>query len=175
MYQSLVDFIDKLVYVPGGGMVHPGLSENWVLATLFIMLVIAVRSILVTVAFNKAGMLHSTGRLNLSRLPMLGHFFSKLVKTPWVLLGFRLFASALFLLVIYAGLFGTPVAERNIATMLTWTVWWSAVVISVFFVGSAWCAICPWDAIATWLVKRRLSSMLTAERRSASPITIVAK
>jgi polyferredoxin len=157
MYQSLVEFIDKLIYVPGQGMVHPGLSEHWVLVTLFVMLVIVIRSVLVTNSIKQMGMVHtSTGLLSLCRLPMVGQFFSQLVIKPWVLLGFKVLASALFLLVVYAGLFGTPVPERNIATMLTWTVWWSAVVISVFFVGSAWCAVCPWDAIATWLVRRKL-------------------
>jgi ferredoxin len=83
--------------------------------------------------------------------PRLHHLFTK----PYVLVSLRVFSAAVFLLVIYAGLFGTPVPERNLATMLTWTLWWSGVVISVFFVGSAWCAICPWDALATWLVRRR--------------------
>ena len=152
MYQSLIDFINKLIYVPSEGMVHPGLSENWVLAIVFVMLVIILRSMWVT-----SGELNtSESQYSLSRLPLIGHFFSKLVIKPWLLLGCRIIAAAMFLLVIYAGLFGTAVPERNIATVLTWTVWWSAVVISVFFVGSAWCAICPWDAIASWLVRRKL-------------------
>ena len=29
-------------------------------------------------------------------------------------------------------------------------------IITVFFLGSAWCAVCPWDTLASWLVKRRL-------------------
>ncbi|MGD8741961.1 MAG: 4Fe-4S binding protein, partial [Granulosicoccaceae bacterium] len=64
--------------------------------------------------------------------------------------------AVLFLLVIAAGLFGTPIPERNLATTLTWTVWWTGIVITVFFLGSAWCAVCPWDTIAGWLVRRRL-------------------
>ena len=51
---------------------------------------------------------------------------------------------------------GTRIPERNIATVLTWNIWWTGLIISVFFLGSAWCAICPWDALATWLVRRRL-------------------
>ena len=62
----------------------------------------------------------------------------------------------LFILVIAAGLSGSQIPERNIATVLTWNIWWAGLIISVFFLGSAWCAVCPWDAIATWLVRRRL-------------------
>lgn len=152
MYQSLIDFINTLIYVPGEGMVHPGLPEYWVLGVVSAMLVIGLRSILVT----PCGAETAESQINLSRLPLIGGLVSKLVIKPWLLLVFRIIAAAMFLLVIYAGLFGTAVPERNIATVLTWTVWWSAVVISVFFVGSVWCAICPWDVIATWLVRRKL-------------------
>jgi ferredoxin len=61
-----------------------------------------------------------------------------------------------FLTVIVAGLMGTPIAERNFATLLTWNIWWAGLIFSIFFLGSAWCAICPWDDIAQWLVRRRL-------------------
>lgn len=156
MYQSLIDFINNLIYVPSEGMVHPGLSENWVLGIVFVMLLIVLRSMWAASKVQTAGVITNESQLSLSRLPLIGGLFSKLVIKPWVLLAFRIFAAAIFLLVIYAGLFGTPVPERNIATVLTWTVWWSAVVVSVFFVGSVWCAICPWDVIATWLVRRKL-------------------
>lgn len=75
---------------------------------------------------------------------------------PYLLTGLRLLTALVFVLVIYAGLFGTPMASRNLATTLTWTWWWTAMVLAVLFAGSAWCAICPWDALATWLVRRRL-------------------
>ncbi len=79
-----------------------------------------------------------------------------LTASPWPLFILRLITAVIFLLIISAGLFGSPIPERNIATVVTWTIWWSGVIISVFFIGSAWCAICPWDSIASWLVKRRL-------------------
>jgi len=60
-----------------------------------------------------------------------------------------------FLLVIAAGLWGTAIPERNLATVLTWNLWWSGIVIAILFTGSAWCAICPWDTIASVLVKFR--------------------
>jgi polyferredoxin len=79
-----------------------------------------------------------------------------LTNSPWPQVIVKLAFVALFVLIIIAGLFGNPLPERNIATTLTWNVWWAGVVISVFFLGSAWCGVCPWDALATWLVRRRL-------------------
>jgi ferredoxin len=55
-----------------------------------------------------------------------------------------------------AGLFGAPDPKGNLATVLTWNIWWVLVIISVFFLGSAWCSVCPWSSLADWLVKRRL-------------------
>jgi polyferredoxin len=92
----------------------------------------------------------------MDRIPVLGTIARLLNTGPWPLLILKVVVAALFLLVIAAGLFGTPVPERNLATMLTWTIWWTGIVMVIFFLGSAWCAVCPWDAIAGWLVKRRL-------------------
>jgi polyferredoxin len=145
MIELFLNIINELIYVPEEGMVHPGLPAGWVAFVLFSMLVLALRYSFFTMRFGKP-----------FKYPIVNKVVRLVVTRPWLLVSLRLFASIIFLLVIYAGLFGTPIPERNIATVLTWTIWWSGVVISVFFVGSAWCAICPWDAIATWLVRQRL-------------------
>ncbi|MDQ6958533.1 MAG: 4Fe-4S binding protein [Mariprofundaceae bacterium] len=75
------------------------------------------------------------------------------VVSDWPILTLKLLLVTLFLLVIIAGLYGTPIPARNIATVLTWNIWWSGLIFSVFFLGSAWCAVCPWDALATWLTR----------------------
>lgn len=148
MYESLLNFINSLIYITDEGMVHPGLPAAWV-AFIFIGMII--------VGFRYA--LTSNGNEKKSH-PFKYSFLREIIKPfitrPWLIISLRLFAATVFLVVIYAGLFGTPIPEKNIATVLTWTIWWSGVIISIFFVGSAWCAICPWDAIATWLVRQRL-------------------
>lgn len=148
MLESLTDTLARLVYVPEAGMVHPGLPVEWVLAILLLMAGLLAASLrpLVSGAAGSGGM----------AFPLYRGVFSWLLHHKWILLSLRIVMAAIFLLVIVAGLFGTPVPERNLATMLTWTIWWSAVVISVFFIGTAWCAVCPWDSIAGWLVRRRL-------------------
>jgi len=94
--------------------------------------------------------------MNLASVPIIGKWVRNLIASRWLLLSLKLIVVGLFLLIIVAGLQGTPVPERNIATVLTWNLWWSGLVFSVFFLGSAWCAVCPWDTLAHWLVKRKL-------------------
>ncbi|MCH7509402.1 MAG: 4Fe-4S binding protein [Proteobacteria bacterium] len=131
-------------------MTHPGLPATWAAVVLTIVGLLSMWALLAPAPQPRRG-----GILSLARLPGVGGAISRMVTTPWVLLSLKLVMVGLFLLVIYAGLFGTPIPERNIATVLTWTIWWSGVIISIFFLGSAWCAVCPWDTLAQWLVRRR--------------------
>ncbi len=68
----------------------------------------------------------------------------------------QLFMVAAFLLILFAGLFGNQNPALNIAPLLTWTIWWCGLVILIMFAGKAWCYLCPWDAIAFWMEKKRL-------------------
>ncbi|MHC4814525.1 MAG: hypothetical protein ACYTFN_15660 [Planctomycetota bacterium] len=90
-------------------------------------------------------------RVNLFRVPGL------LTLLRWPPLRFlcQLVFVVLFLLIILAGLFGNQLAARNIAPLLTWTVWWGGLVIVIMFLGKAWCYVCPWDAIAGWIERLR--------------------
>lgn len=153
MISTLLEQIHKLVYQTSTGMVHPGLTAEWVL---FVLVSMAILSVWMMRAQEATTRQKSLNVISIFRLPFVGSKIQHMITRPTVLVCLRVIAASVFLLVIAAGLFGTQVPEKNIATTLTWTLWWSGVVISVFFVGSAWCAICPWDAIATWLVRRRL-------------------
>ncbi len=128
-----------------------GLPSGWVMVALAGLLGFSLWAIFAPIPSRKL-----TSGVDPGRWPVIGHWLMKLTRTPWVLVALKLVAVGLFLLVIAAGLFGTPMPRQNAATLLTWNLWWTGVVISVFFLGSAWCAICPWDALASWLVNRRL-------------------
>ena len=141
--------LERFVMDAGGGMVHDGLPAVWVMTVLVCMLG------LVIYAFVQRHHLHAYS-ISLSKVPVLGNILQVITRSPWLLLSLRILVVGVFLLVIAAGLFGTPIPERNIATTLTWTLWWTGVIIAIIFIGSAWCAVCPWDRLATWLVKRRL-------------------
>ena len=63
--------------------------------------------------------------------------------------------AAIFLLIVAAGLFGNQNPAMNIAPLLTWTIWWAGLIFVVLYAGKAWCTVCPWDAIATWVGRGR--------------------
>jgi len=76
---------------------------------------------------------------------------------------------ALFL-ILSAGFLGSPVAERNIATVLTWTIWWTLLIVDIVLLGRTWCLVCPWDALASWM--RRLAFW---RRRPEEPLALELK
>lgn len=86
-------------------------------------------------------------RFNLMAVPLL----RALVARPWFRLVLQVPVVLLFALVIAAGFAGNPSPGRNIATVLTWTIWWTWLVIAILFVGKLWCTACPWMAIADWV------------------------
>lgn len=71
------------------------------------------------------------------------------------------------LLILSAGFLGTPVAERNFATVATWTIWWTLLIVDIVLLGRMWCLVCPWDAIASWI--RRLAFW---RRRTDEPLAL---
>lgn len=132
-------------------MTHRGLPWAWAAVVLAFMALCGLWAVLAPPSRPVEARYFS-----LATIPVLGRWVRVLTVSPWPQLVLKLALVALFLLVIVAGLFGTPLAEYNLATVLTWNLWWTGVVISVFFLGTAWCGVCPWDALASWLVRRRL-------------------
>ncbi len=94
--------------------------------------------------------------LTVVNFPGVGNFLKNLQANVSLLVFLRTVVALVFILLVGAGLMGNPIPERNLATVLTWTIWWSGLVIAIFFVGSLWCAICPWDTIASGLLKQKL-------------------
>ncbi|NNU43440.1 4Fe-4S binding protein [Ramlibacter montanisoli] len=130
-------------------MVHPGLPEEWLQASIALMGVIGLWSLFAGKAAESA-----PRSINLAGVPVIGGLVRFLNASPYPLLAARLAAVSVFLVVISAGFFGTIHPEHNIATAFVWNIWWPLVIVAVFFIGSAWCAICPWDTLAGWIVRR---------------------
>lgn len=91
-------------------------------------------------------------RLDLLRLRFLKHLLLSRVFR----FACQLLVVLAFLVIISAGLFGHQNPALNIAPLLTWTIWWCGLVVLIMFVGKAWCYVCPWDALATWMERLRL-------------------
>ncbi len=129
-------------------MTHAGLPWGWTLAVCIFMV---ANSAHLLIALDGGP---GVGRLSRRDAPLRRAVIDRLLRRRWPLLALKICLAAVFLLVITVGLFGTPLAKHNLATVLTWNLWWSGLILAVLFTGSAWCAICPWDNIATWLVRR---------------------
>jgi len=93
----------------------------------------------------------STRRFRLDLLSLPG--LRWILQQTWFPLVVQLPVVFLLGLVVAAGLFGNPAPDRNIAPVLTWTIWWAALILLVLFAGKLWCTVCPWIAIADWLGK----------------------
>ncbi len=85
-----------------------------------------------------------------------------LLAVPWVR---RLFTSRFLqpalqvpLLVVMAvvvavGLGDVQDGGKNLATKLTWTIWWAGIIFTFFLVGRLWCLACPFGALNEWTAR----------------------
>ncbi|MFQ6616883.1 MAG: 4Fe-4S binding protein [Fidelibacterota bacterium] len=72
----------------------------------------------------------------------------------------------LFYLFIIAGLFGTPVGNRNIIIVFVWILWWVLLIaILVPFGSRVWCTVCPLPAIGEWVQRGSLINVRSGKFR----------
>ncbi len=129
-------------------MAHPGLPWQWVVMIEAALFVLCLWWACSPLPERKPRFVH-----RLPATPVIGPALHRLSTSEWSLRVLRAIMVAVFVLIVAAGLLGTPIPGRNAATVLTWTLWWTGVVVSVLFVSSAWCAVCPWDTLSTWLTR----------------------
>lgn len=101
-----------------------------------------------------AGESHGRRRLDLLRLvPPL----KWLVSQRWFQWAVVLPNLLLFLLFLLAGVFGSPVGNRNIVVVFVWILWWFLLIsIMVPFASRVWCTVCPFPFFGEWLQRRAL-------------------
>ena len=75
-------------------------------------------------------------------------FVEKAVKSRALRFSARFFVFLVFLLVVSAGFLGLQGADKNLAPLFTWTIWWSGLIFSILFFGKAFCYVCPWNFLA---------------------------
>jgi hypothetical protein len=86
-------------------------------------------------------------------------FLRRLLLSRWPQWFLTVLALAGFLYAILAGLFGTPVGNRNLAITAVWIAWWAVLIlILVPLGGRAWCSICPIPAAGDWLQRGGLTN-----------------
>jgi hypothetical protein len=152
----------------GRSPLMPGLPP-WLFFTMALA-VLVVSFVMVEARGRDAPPVHGA-RYDLLRLPGLG----RLVRQQWFPPATQLPVVLLFVLVIAAGLIGNSAPDRNIAPILTWTIWWALLVLLVLFAGKLWCLVCPWMALADWAGRwvPRLGRPWPRALRSIWPATIL--
>ncbi len=58
-----------------------------------------------------------------------------------------------FLLILYAAFFGPADPRRNVATVVSWIVWWPLLAVTYLLFGRIWCAACPMITMGDFLQK----------------------
>jgi hypothetical protein len=81
---------------------------------------------------------------------------ARIVRRPFLPLLLQSASVMALLLIIVAGLFGSQ--RTNISTVLTWTWWWALLVFVIVAFGKGFCAICPWEGLASLVTSLSLKS-----------------
>ena len=84
--------------------------------------------------------------LNLLAIPWL----RRLLTAPALQPSMQIPLLLLMVIVIFLGLSDVQEGGVNVATKLTWTIWWAGIIFTFFLVGRAWCLACPFGALNEW-------------------------
>lgn len=161
------------------GTLHPFMQGELVVRPNSLFRFAAVGSL--GVALAVLGLLW-TGAIRSDPEPPLAHQGSGridlLQRFPWLrwLLSRRWFQFAVVLpnlLVLFffivAGLFGSPIGNRNIIVTVVWILWWFLLItVLVPIGGRVWCMTCPIPFFGEWLARRRLIDVRQGSERSDS-------
>ena len=60
---------------------------------------------------------------------------------------------ALMVVVVWLGLGDVQDGGVNLATKLTWTIWWAGVIFTFVLLGRGWCVACPFGALNEWTAR----------------------
>jgi ferredoxin len=80
-----------------------------------------------------------------------------LLKRRWFQFAVILPNLVLFLLFLTAGIFGSPVGNRNIIIIFVWILWWFMLIsVLVPLMSRVWCTVCPFPFFGEWLQRGKL-------------------
>jgi ferredoxin len=86
------------------------------------------------------------GGLNLLDVPWLRRLLTARALQPTLQIPLLLLMG----LVVFVGLTDVQDGGKNLATKLTWTIWWAGIIFTFFLVGRVWCLACPFGALNEW-------------------------
>ncbi|MFQ5652947.1 MAG: 4Fe-4S binding protein, partial [bacterium] len=71
-----------------------------------------------------------------------------------------------FHLLFIAGIFGTPVGNKNIIIVFIWILWWFLLIaLMVPFMSRIWCTMCPMPFFSDWLQRLALIKVRVGKTR----------
>ncbi|MDW7673319.1 MAG: 4Fe-4S binding protein [Bacillota bacterium] len=80
------------------------------------------------------------------------NWLKKILLSRWFQFWLILINIFFFVVIIYAGLFGTPIGNKNIAVVFVWIFWWAFLLILLLPLGGRlWCTMCPIPAPGEWV------------------------
>ncbi|MEW6601688.1 MAG: 4Fe-4S binding protein [Nitrospirota bacterium] len=140
-------FSETLVY--GGILEYKEASRARQYKMIFIIGIILLSGLLGGWILSKRKALNmSTGqKMNILDIPSVNRFF----KSAWFQPLFQIPMLIFFIIIIIAGLFDVQMGDRNIATLLMWTIWWAGIIFTFVFLGRIWCMMCPYGALQDWV------------------------
>lgn len=140
-------FTEPLIF--GGSFIYQEASKARQYKMLFIIGIILLSGLAGVWILSKRNSLNlSTGqKINLLDIPSIKRF----LKSAWFLPVFQVPMLLFFIIIIVAGLFDIQMGDRNIATLLMWTVWWAGIIFTFVFFGRIWCMMCPYGALQDWI------------------------
>ena len=146
-------YAEPLVY--GGKIVWPEKSKAPYYRLFFVLCGVLISGVIAMYMMyqRKSLKLDPGQKMNLLDIP----WFRRFLKSAWFQPVFQIPALLIFIVIMAAGLFDIQQGDRNIATLLMWTIWWAAIIFTFVFVGRIWCMMCPFGAIQDWI--GRLKSM----------------
>ncbi len=128
---------------PEGGRAHEGTLSvpDGSFVRILLLLTVGIAGLLVVLGRRALASTKETAEArgkNLLDVPLLGQFlrwrhFNSLLLVPTLLI---------FAFIVLAGLVGEQ-TSTNPAVLLTWILWWPAVIFTFFLGGRIWCTICP--------------------------------
>jgi ferredoxin len=90
-------------------------------------------------------------KIDLLRLPVVGRWAEKVVKSRRFQFAAILPNQIIFWLVIVTAIVGAALPNQNFSTVITWYVWFCVVMLLMVGIGRAWCLMCPFGGAAEWV------------------------
>jgi ferredoxin len=135
-------------HVHAGGAASSDLTKARPRRMFFVMSVILLSGLIgIGILYQRRSLQLAAGqKANLLDIRWVGRIFRS-GRFPTV---FQVPMLSIFLIIIAAGLFDVQQGDRNIATLLMWTIWWTGIIFTFVFVGRIWCMMCPVGAVQDW-------------------------